>query len=172
MIKNAQLLVEVLIGILILSFLSLIIFFIFNIIPQSIKNSDEVIIIYNSSLNYENIILGLSRKNYSQFENLLNNQPYYINNNYEIKLGKEKYLNDYYRWFEKNEDKINVYIQSLNNIYIFPLKIANIKEKIFFQDKWETATDSVIDLTTVSNINQYNSKSENIQTNGQIQLSQ
>ncbi|GIW65735.1 MAG: hypothetical protein KatS3mg094_254 [Candidatus Parcubacteria bacterium] len=169
--NNGQLLLEVLTGILILSFLSLIIFLIFNIIPQSIENADKSIIIYNSALSYQSIVLGIARKNYSQFENLLKNQPYYFDNNYEIKVGKDNYLNGYYRWFEITDDSLNVYIQTSKDIYSFPLKITNIKELIFIQDSWEVATDSIVDASS-GIINQYNNKSENIKINGQIELSQ
>lgn len=176
MINNGQLLIEVLMGLLILSFLSLIVFLIFNTLPKFIQSVDESILVYNKSLNYQNILIGLSRKNFSQFEQLLINQPYYFvatSIGYEIKTGKENLGNEYYQWFiVDNNNLVNVYLQTPNNIYTFPLNLNNIREKIFTQKKWEIATSAVIDLTTNSEINQYSEKSQNIQINGQIKLSQ
>jgi hypothetical protein len=175
MLFNGQLLVEVLVGILILAFLSLILFLIFNAVPKFIQSIEESIIVFNRSLNYQNILIGLSRKSFSQFESLLVDQPYFLSpttTGYEIKIGKENFNNDYYQWFEINKDNlITVYIQSPFNVYSFPLLLSGLKDKIFIQDKWEVATDTVIDLTTNPNVNQYYQKSQGIQINDKIQLS-
>ncbi|MCS7183760.1 MAG: hypothetical protein NZ866_00195 [Patescibacteria group bacterium] len=175
MLKNGQLLLEVLVGILILSFLSLIIFLIFNFLPEVINTIDESIIIYNLALNYKNILLGLSRTNYSLFEDLIYNQPYYLittSSGYEIKIGKE-IINEYgyYRWFELIDDSlIKVYLQTPNNFYNFPFSLVNIREKIFVQENWQIATTGVIRVEEISN--QYLEKSANIEIDGQIRLSQ
>lgn len=175
--KNyGQLLIEVLIGLIILSFLSLILFLIFNAWPKFVKSIDDSIIIYNRALNYQSILIGLSRTNFSQFDNLVINQPYHFSptsSGYEIKIGKDNFENDYYQWFQIDENKlIKVYIQTPTNLYSFNFQLANIKEKIFVQDKWEIATTAIIDLTVNTSVNQYYDKSQNIQINGQIQLSQ
>jgi len=176
MLNHGQLLIEVLIGILIISFLSLIVFLIFNIIPQSLKFSEESLMIYNRALNYQNILLGLTRSKFSQFNDLLINQPYYLSatsNGYEIKTGKEIIDNNYFQWFEIDNNKlIKVYFQTPNNLYSFNFQLINTVEKIFSQDRWEVATDTIIDLTVTTQTNYYWYKSNNIEVNGQIQLSE
>ena len=176
MLKNGQFLTEALLGLLILSFLSLIVFFTFNILPRFIQSVDESIIVYNKSLNYQNILIGLARKNPSQLENLVINYPYYLfttTTGYEIKIGKENLENNYYQWFIVDDNNlIKVYLQTPTNIYIFPLNLSNINEKTFVQDKWQIATSAVIDLTTNTEINQYYEKSQNIEIDGKIKLLQ
>jgi len=161
---KSQILIEVLIGIVFLSFLSILIFLYFNVFSKIDLISEESIFVYTKFMNYQNILLGLSRENFSQIEDLEYNKSYFLKpttSGYIITEGVEMELlksNQYLIWFEKpssigeqdNKKLIYIYIQSPFKAYKNSLLLANIKEKVFNQSQWLISTTSVISANTSS----------------------
>jgi competence protein ComGC len=181
---KCQILVETLIAIVFISFLTLLVFFIFNVVSKINLISEDAIFVYNKFINYQNILLGLSRENFSQIEDLEYGKNYFLKpttSGYMIVEGIENEIwksNQYLIWFEKsssfyeldNKKMIYIYIQSPNKLYKSNLLLANIKERVFNQNEWLFPTTSILSVNTTSI---YYQEIENLTTSdGSIRLSE
>lgn len=185
---KSQMLLEIIIGLSIFITVSILIFLLFTIVSRSLKYSEESLVIYNLSSNYTYILLGISRENFSQLDNLEENVDYFLSptsTGYEIKEGKEVYQSKsdiYYVWFrivnsnlegDISQKLLKIFVQTPSSLRSTPIILTNLKERTVFQDEWKEATSSIILIsptTSATSLIYYSTKTENIKIDGEIYL--
>ncbi|MGC8981383.1 MAG: hypothetical protein ACP5JU_00280 [Minisyncoccia bacterium] len=181
--NKGQILIEALLSILLVILLSLSIFIIFNTIPNVLRYSEESLIFYNLNLNYQNILYGIARENFSKFDELVDNIDYYFvptSTGFDIQEGREEIDvrgEKYYIWFQildlsldedPNKKLMAIFIQTPSLLYKSNLILTRWNIKAFLQENWTTPNIEG-PLTTING--EYATKSPAVEaTSGKIWL--
>jgi len=184
-VDKGQFLVEALIGLLLVILLALSIFVVFNTIPNVLRYSEESLISFHLNLNYQNILNGISRENFSKFDELIENVEYYFvptSTGFDIQEGKEE-INvrgeKYYVWFQVLKEAIDndptrkllgIFVQTPSFLYNTKLILTRWNMKVFLQENW-TIPNTIGPLNVATVNGYYSTKTPNVEaTSGKIWL--
>jgi hypothetical protein len=183
-VNRGQFLVEALLSLLLVILLALSIFIVFNTIPNVLRYSEESLISSNLNLNYQNILNGISRENFSKFDELVPDIEYYFvptSTGFDIQEGKEEVDvrgDKYYVWFQLKEEAIDsdpnkklfvIFVQTPSFLYNTNLILTRWNMKVFLQENWTTINEGPFTPLTINGY--YSTKTPNVDaTSGKIWL--